>query len=416
MVGRLLYCICAVLVGQRVSATSDIWPEFRGTGGQGVSIATNVPVCWSATSNVAWKASVPGKGWSSPILAGGKIYLTTACEVAEKPDVSLRVICLSAVDGRTIWDVEAIRPLPSALRPGHAKNSLASPTPIIDGNRIYAHFGHMGTACLDLDGKVLWCQQNVKFSYVHGNGGSPVLAGSRLVFNCDGEYEPFVAALDPESGKVLWKTFRETTSKSKYAFSTPLVAGSGTSRQVISAGSGFVGGYDPTDGRELWRFRYGNGYSVVPRPVMSGELLFVSSGFDRARLYAISLHGAHGDITSGHAAWQYNRQVPLTSSMIVTGRELYFVSDSGIASCLEAQTGSVHWSMRLGGDFSASPVSAEGRIYFQNETGVGYVVRASPQFELISTNDLGEASLASYAVADNHLYIRTANHLWAIKK
>jgi outer membrane protein assembly factor BamB len=377
-------------------------------------MASNVPVCWSATSNVVWKVPVPGKGWSSPIVADGKIYLTTACEVVEKPGISLRVICLSAVDGKTIWDVEAIRPLPSGLKRGHSKSSLANPTPIIDHDRIYAHFGHLGTACLDLDGKVLWRQQNVKFSYVHGNGGSPVLTGSQLVFNCDGEYEPFVAALEADTGKVLWKTFRQTPSKNKYAFSTPLAVGSGANRQIISAGSGFVGGYGPADGRELWRFRYGEGYSVVPRPVMWGDLLFVSSGFDNARLIAITLNGARGDITSKHAAWHYSRQVPLTSSMIVAGQELYFVSDSGIASCLDAKTGTLHWSMRLGGDFSASPVCAEGRIYFQNETGVGYVVRASPQFELISKNDLGEAS--SYAVANNRLYIRTANHLWAIEK
>jgi outer membrane protein assembly factor BamB len=176
-----------------------------------------------------------------------------------------------------------------------------------------------------------------------------------------------------------------------------------------------VAGYDPADGHELWRFRYGNGYSVVPRPVLSGDLLFISSGFDIPILYAIRLDEASGDITAHNAAWSYTKQAPNTPSMLVAGRELYFVSDGGIASCLDSQTGAVHWSERLEGDFSASPILAEGRIYFQNEAGCGFVIKAGTRFDLMAKNDLGERSLASYAVADNQLFIRTADHLWAIK-
>jgi outer membrane protein assembly factor BamB len=184
---------------------------------------------------------------------------------------------------------------------------------------------------------------------------------------------------------------------------------------VVSAGSGFVAGYNPADGHELWRFRYGDGYSVVPRPVLSGDLLFISSGFDSPVLYAIRLDETRGDITKNNAAWSYAKQVPTTPSMLVAGRELYFVSDGGIASCLDSQTGAVHWSERLEGDFSASPIYAEGRIYFQNEAGAGFVIRAGTRFELMAKNDLRERSLASYAVADNQLFIRTVDHLWAIK-
>jgi outer membrane protein assembly factor BamB len=266
-----------------------------------------------------------------------------------------------------------------------------------------------------LDGKILWRQQEVKYSPVHGNGGSPLLVDSELVFSCDGLENPFVAALDAETGHIKWKTPRNTPAKLKFSFSTPLLVEWGASRQVVSAGSGLVAGYNPANGHELWRFRYGDGYSVVPRPVHSGDLLFISSGFDSPILYAIRLEGASGDITASHAAWSYAKQVPTTPSMLVVGRELYFVSDGGIASCLDSQTGAVHWKERLGGDFSASPVYAEGRIYFQNEAGTGFVVRAGTQFELISRNDLGERSLASYAVADNQLFIRTVDHLWAIK-
>jgi outer membrane protein assembly factor BamB len=394
---------------------ADSWPEFRGPGAQGISTATNVPVSWSATSNIAWKVDVPGKGWSSPVLADGKIYLTTACETEGSTEISLRVICVAAADGRTLWNVEAIHPDPSVVVPGHMKNSMASPTPIIQGDRLFAHFGHLGTACLTLDGKVLWRQQKIKYSPVHGNGGSPVLVDSELVFSCDGKDNPFVAALDAETGNVKWKTPRNTPATRKFSFSTPLVVDRGASKQVISAGSGFVAGYNPADGHELWRFRYGEGYSVVPRPVLAADLLFISSGFDSPILYAIRLDQASGDITARNRAWSYARQVPTTPSMLVVGRELYFVSDGGIASCLDWQTGKVHWSERLGGDFSASPVYAGGRIYFQNETGTGFVIKAGTGFEPISTNDLGERSLASYAVADNQLFIRTADHLWAIR-
>jgi outer membrane protein assembly factor BamB len=394
---------------------ADAWPEFRGPGAQGISTATNVPVNWSATSNIAWKVAVPGKGWSSPVLAGGKIYLTTACAVEGSSDVSLRVLCLSAADGRTLWNVEAIRPDPTAVVPGHMKNSMASPTPIIHGDRLFAHFGHLGTACLSLDGRIVWRQQQVKYSPIHGNGGSPLLVDSELIFSCDGRENPFVVALDAKTGRVNWKTPRHTAAKKTFSFCTPLLVERAGSRQVVLPGSGFVAGYDPASGQELWRFRYGEGFSVVPRPVVSGDLLFVSSGFDEPILYAIKLEDANGDITLTHAAWRYARQVPTTPSMLVVGRELYFVSDGGIASCLDAQTGAVHWIERLDGGFSASPICAEGRIYFQNESGVGFVIKAGTQFELLAKNDLGERSLASYAVADNQLFIRTADHLWAVK-
>jgi len=300
-------CFFLLVICARDGMTADAWPEFRGPGAQGISTATNVPVRWSASNNIAWKVAVPGKGWSSPVLADGKIYLSTACETEGSPEVSLRVLCLSAADGRTFWDVEAIHPDASDLTPGHMKNSLASSTPIIHGGRLFAHFGHMGTACLTLDGKVLWRQQEVKYSPKHGNGGSAVLVGSALVFNCDGTNDPFVAALDAETGHVNWKTPRDSTARNKFSFSTPLVVGRGTSRQVVSAGSGFVAGYDPANGRELWRFRYGNGYSVVPRPVLSNGLLFISSGFDVPILYAIRLDEASGDITSNNMAWSYTK-------------------------------------------------------------------------------------------------------------
>jgi outer membrane protein assembly factor BamB len=394
-------------------ARAEDWPQFRGPTGQGISTAVDVPVEWSATKNIAWKIDVAGQGWSSPVLADGRIYLTTAIG-AGTASVSLRVLCIDAHDGKTIWDVEAFKPDPAAVLVMHKKNSAASATPIIADGKLYVHFGPLGTAALDLSGKVLWRQTSLKFFPLHGNGGSPVLLGDELIFNCDGVGSPYVAALDARTGDVKWKTPRNTTAKMTFSFCTPLVIDVGGVTQVISPGSGFVGAYDPADGHELWRVKYGEGYSIVPRPVFSGGLLFLSSGFNTPILYAIKPEGAKGDATATNIAWTQRKGAPCTPSVLAAGDEIYAVSDNGLAVCADARTGKLHWSHQLSGGFSASPVLAEGRVYFQNEAGKGFVVKAEKQFSLVSENDLEERSLASYAVADHALFIRTEKHLWKI--
>jgi outer membrane protein assembly factor BamB len=390
------------------------WPEFRGPTGQGHSPAGRVPVRWSATENVAWQVPVPGAGWSSPVLVAGRLYLTTAVSAGDEANLSLRVLCLDATDGKVRWDTEVFTP----ARPGsrHGKNGFASPTPIARDGRLYVHFGHLGTACLDLAGQVLWRQADLGYSPVHGNGGSPALVGDRLFFSCDGAENPFVVALDAKSGKKLWQTVRDTPAKRKFSFSTPLAIEVDGRSQVISPGSGAVCAYDPADGRELWRARYGEGYSVITRPVFGHGLLFVSSSYDRPVVYAVRPAGAQGDVTDSHVAWTHAKGAPNTPSTILVGDELYFVSDAGIATAVEAKTGKVRWSERLGGDFSASPVFADGRLYFQNETGTGYVVKPGQTYELLAKNDLGERTLASYAVDDGALFIRGEKHLFRIGK
>jgi outer membrane protein assembly factor BamB len=265
----------------------------------------------------------------------------------------------------------------------------------------------MGTAALDLSGKVLWKQTSIDYPSVHGNGGSPALVDGLLVFNCDGATDPFVVALDASSGEVKWKTPRNTHAKSQFSFSTPLVIKVEGVEQLISPASGFVGAYEPKSGKEIWRVDYEEGYSVIPRPVFAHGLLFVASGYDRSVIYAV-------DPVKKEAAWTQAKGAPNTPSMLVVGDELFVVSDSGIASCFDAKTGEAHWTERLGGGFSASPVSADGKIYFQNEEGVGYVVKAAKTYELLAKNELGERSLASPAVLDNTILIRTAIHLWKI--
>lgn len=392
------------------------WPQFRGPTGQGVSAAANVPIQWSATEHVAWKIEVPGRGWSSPVLSKGRLYLTSAETTADSPDVTLHALCLDAANGHVIWDTEVFHPDPSGPAAMHRKNSPASGTPIVTNDRLYVHFGHMGTAALDLAGKVVWRQNDLAYAPVHGNGGSPALVDGMLVFSCDGQKDPFVAALDAATGKLRWQTPRNSQSKKQFAFSTPLAIEVGGVKQIISPGPGIVGAYDPKDGHEIWRVDYGQGYSVVPRPVFSHGLLYLSSSFDRPTFYAIKPEGAKGDVTATNVAWTQSKGAPHTASAVVVGDEVYFVADSGIATCADAATGTVYWSERLGGDFSASPIAAEGRVYFQNETGVGTVVKAGKTFEVLAKNDLGERSLASYAPADGTLFIRTEGHLWKIAR
>ncbi|MBI3880030.1 MAG: PQQ-binding-like beta-propeller repeat protein [Verrucomicrobia bacterium] len=393
------------------------WPEFRGPTHDGLSTERGLPISWSATNgapmkNIAWKIPLPGGGWSSPVVVKGKIYLTTAVSETGQSGLSLRVLCLDAKRGGTLWNTEVIHREEGVKH--HRKNSDASPTPIIEGDRLYAHFGHYGTACLDLAGKVVWKNTELEYSPVHGNGGSPALTPRALVFSCDGRDAPFVVALDKLTGKVLWKTARVTDAKKKFAFSTPLVIQAGNRTEVISPGSGAVCAYDPQTGKELWRARYGEGYSVVPRPVFGHGLLFLSSGFDQPVLLAIRPGGA-GDVTDSHVAWKLDKGAPKSPSPLLVGNELYLVSDAGIASCVDAKTGAVHWSERLGGDFSASPIYADGKVYFQNETGTGYVVAAEKQFKLLAQNALGEKTLASYAAADGALFIRGEANLYRVQ-
>jgi outer membrane protein assembly factor BamB len=392
------------------------WLEFRGPSGLGIAADGSYPTDWSTTKNVAWKEPIPGRGWSSPIVCRGRVFLTTAVPVqgSANHDQSLRALCLDGKTGKVVWDHEVFVLDGKKAPPIHGKNSHASPTPVTDGRRLFVHFGHQGTACLDLDGKVLWRSTEVTYQPVHGSGGSPVLVDDALVFSCDGSDKQFVVALDCQSGKLLWQTDRKCTYYKKFSFSTPLVIEVKGRKQVVSAGSGAVCAYDPATGREIWRVRY-DGYSVVPRPVFGHGLVYVSSAFERATLLAIRPDG-QGDVTETHVAWTIGKGAPHNPSPLLVGDELYLVSDQGLASCLDAVTGKVHWQERLGGTYSASPLYAGGKVYFQDEAGTGVVVKAGTRFERLAQNALDEPALASYAAADGALFIRTEKHLYRIQE
>jgi outer membrane protein assembly factor BamB len=296
----------------------------------------------------------------------------------------------------------------------HAKNGVASPTPVLAGDRLYCHFGHLGTAALDLKGNMLWKQTTLSYQPRHGNAGSPVVVGDLLIFSCDAAEDPFVVGLDRKTGDIRWKTPRNTTAVKTFSFSTPTVIENDGAMQVVSPGSGFVAAYNPQDGKELWRVRYGEGYSVVPRPVFANGLLFVSSGFERPTLLAINPKGATGDATDTHVAWSATKGAPLTPSMLAVGDELYAVSDNGVVTCFNSRTGEVLWTQRLGGNFSASPVFADGHIYFQSEDGVTHVVQSGKKYKSLATNDIEERTLATLVPADGAIFMRSESHLWRI--
>jgi outer membrane protein assembly factor BamB len=408
-------CFHAPLASLIILVTSLVraedWPEFRGPTGQGHSTAKNVPIEWGKDKNKVWQQETPGLGWSSPVVVNGRVYLTTA--VSAKGDFSLEALCLDAKTGAVLWEKQVFRENGKTAPAIHSKNSHASPTPLVQGDRLYVHFGHMGTACLDLSGKIIWRNNDLRYNPVHGNGGTPILVEDKLIFSCDGGDQAFVVALNRASGKQVWRTDRHNDPPKKFSFSTPLLITVNDKKQVISPGSEAVMAYDPATGREIWRVRY-RGYSVIPRPAFAHGLLFISTSYDSPTLLAIRPDGT-GDVTKTHIAWSMRQNAPHTPSVLVVGDELYMVSDDGIASRLDAKTGKIHWQERLGGEFSASPVYAAGRIYFQTEDGVGIVVKAGKQFEVLARNPLEERSLASYAVADDALFIRTAKRLYCFQ-
>jgi outer membrane protein assembly factor BamB len=392
------------------------WTEFRGPTGQGLVRDGGLPLEWGPVKNVVWKQAIPGSGWSSPVVHRGRVYLTTSVPVPDSPpaDRGLQALCLDAATGEVLWRTEIFRQVGATAPKVHTKNSHASPTPLTDGERLYVHFGHQGTAALDLDGKILWQNRDLRYTPVHGNGGSPILVGELLVFSGDGSDQQFIVALDRKTGKVRWKTERKTEAVKKFSFSTPLLITVNGREQIISPGSDVVCALDPQTGAEIWRVRY-DGYSVIPRPVYGHGLVFICTGYERPHLLAIRPDG-QGDVTASQITWTSLRAVPHTASLLLVSEELYMVSDLGVATCLDAKTGNVHWQQRLGGNYSASPVHAAGRIYFQSEEGTGTVVKAGRKFEILARNPMSERTLASYAAVDGALFLRTEEHLYRFEE
>jgi outer membrane protein assembly factor BamB len=398
----LMFSIGTALPAQK-PAEPD-WPQFRGPDGQGHSTARNLPLTWNETENVRWKIAVPGLGWSSPVIRGDQIWLTTAVDAGR----SLRALCLDRMNGKVLHDVEVFaNNTPVQLTP---PNSHASPTPILEGDRLYVHFGTYGTACLTTDGKILW-KTKLKYTSYYGPSSTPVLFEDLLIATCQGSDVHYTAALDKRTGAERWKQSHEGRNSE----ATPLVIRTSKGDQLVCNLAERVVAYDPKTGKELWSVEQGDNYAQVPRPVSGHGLVFVCGGYFSPVLHAIRPDG-RGDITKTHVVWSTHKAVPQNPSPLLVGDELYLVTDKGIASCLDARTGKLHWQERLGGGFYASPTYADGRIYFLAQEGVMTVVAAGTTYRRLAVNRLEGRTLASPAMVGRAIYLRTDKHLYCLEK
>lgn len=400
---RLIFPFVLALFSLHLRA--EDWPQFRGPTGQGHSAEGDLPLEWSESRSIIWKTPVPGSGWSSPVVAGGLVWVTTS---VRQSGTSLRAVAFDVASGREVVNTEVFKLGTTALL--NPKNSFASPTPVVESDRVYVHFGADGTAALTTAGAVVWKTQ-LPYQSQHGNGGSPILYDDLLIVSCDGADAAYVVALDKRTGKVRWKRHRRYPWDQ--AYTTPLVIRVGERDEVVSVGAFRAAAYDPRTGREVWRVSYADGFSNVPRPVYGHGLVYIATGFQQPSLLAVRVGGT-GDVTRTHVAWRLDRGVPYTPSPLLVGEHLYIVSDIGIAACLDARTGEARWRERLPGNYSASPIFADGRIYFQSEAGVTTVIAPGAAFRKLATNPLDGVTLASIAVSGGSLFIRSDRDLYRI--
>jgi outer membrane protein assembly factor BamB len=393
---------------------ADNWPEFRGPHGNGHADALGLPIRWSETEHIKWKTFIHDKGWSSPVIWGNQVWLTTATEDGKQ----LFALCLDRETGKILHDRKLFEVAKPGFCPPH--NSYASPTPVIEAGRVYVHFGSYGTACLDTaTGQTIWARRDLPCDHFRAPGSSPILYGDLLFISFDGFDQQYVVALDKTTGQTRWKRPRNLdygtdSGDLKKAFSTPALISVGGTTQLVSPSAVATLAYDPASGRELWKVYHG-GMNAAARPVFGQGLVFVSTGeVVPFRLLAIRPDG-QGDITKSHVAWKQNRGIPARSSLLLVDDLLYMANENGVASCLEARTGQVVWQQRLEGEYDASPVYADGHIYFFNDRGTSHVLQPGREPKILARNRLDEGCRASPAVAGKALYVRTKTHLYRIE-
>jgi outer membrane protein assembly factor BamB len=433
-----MFLLVVVLLSSKLSANE--WRQFRGPDGQGrAADAKNLPKTWSETENVVWKAEVPGRGWSSPVFAGPTIWLTTAVEhgmseeeqekaraakLANNPiakqmklydKVTLHAIGLNAATGKIECDIELFQV--KDLEAIHSLNSFASPSPVLDGPLLFCHFGELGTACVNTETREIVWKQHLPSKHSVGPGSSPIVHHDLFIVPCDGIDQQYVIGLNKMTGEKVWKTNRPPLAGDNgdfhKSFSTPLLVNDGSRDQVIIPGAQWVVAYDPRDGYEIWKVRHGNGFSNVPRPVAGHGIVYICTGFMNPQVWAIGLDG-RGDVTESHVKFKVAKQVPATPSPVLVGDQLYFITDQGVATSVNALTGETIWSKRIPGNFSSSPLFADGKIYFSNHEGKTTVLRPGREFDEIAVNSLDGQLMASPAVLDESLIFRSQSHLYRI--
>ena len=404
-----------VCVGWGLFAANE-WPQFRGPVGDGQTTSRNLPLTFTEDQNVVWQVDIPGQGWSSPVVSEGMIWMATATDEGK----SLRAIAVDRKTGALRHNVELFQV--AAPEPIHALNSHASPTPVIEDGRVYFFFGMYGAAALDSrTGEVLW--KNTDLPHDHGKNGpgsSPILWRDLLILNCDGTVHRYVTALNKKTGKTVWRTERSNgadlegkVGDLKKAYHTPTVIRVNDRDELISMGAFRLGGYDPATGKELWYVDI-PGFSNVTRPVYGHGLIYLATGFMKPEFWAIR-PGGSGDVSATHVAWKVTRQAPQKPSPVLIGNEVYMVADNGIVTCMDAREGTIHYSERLGGEFSASPLVMGDRIYFFDQAGKVTVLAAGKKFEVLGTSSLGDGFMASPAVAGDSLILRSKSKLYRVE-
>ena len=405
-----------------LAARAD-WPAFRGPTHDGqVPGAAGLPLTWSEQENVVWKTAIPEKGWCTPVIQGGKIWLTSAT-----PDgKDYFAFSVDAATGRILTQAKLFHcDQPEPL--GNAVNCYAAPSSTIEPGRVYVHFGSYGTACLDTaDGKVLWQRNDLPCRHYRGPSSSLVLFEDLLILTLDGADVQYHAALDKRTGKTVWKTDRsvawnDADSKSKFAkdgdlrkaHSTPLLVTVQGRPLLLSAGAKAAYGYDPRTGREIWRVQYPAAWSAAPMPLYRDGLAFFVTGHGKTEIIAVRADG-QGDVTATHIAWRYDSMVPKTASPILVDDLLYMISDDGLVTCLEAATGQQVWRQRLPEKYAASPIHAAGRLYFCNQKGQTTVLQPGRTCTILATNTLENGLMASPAVDGDALILRTKTHLYRL--
>lgn len=407
--------LAAGIIWSGCTARADAnWPQFRGPHGNGHVDAKKLPLTWSETNNVTWKTAIHDLGWSSPVAWGNQIWVTTATEDGR----SLFAVCVDSDTGKIVHDLKVF----DTEKPEHVAsvNSYASPTPVIETGRLYAHYGTYGTACLDTTtGRTLWTRRDLNCDHHEGPGASPLLHQNLLILTVDGRDVQYVVALDKTTGKTVWKTNR-SVDYSPYpincrkAFCTPIVIEVGRRQQLFSPGAKAMIAYDPITGEELWKARY-NGWSMTPRPLFGQGLLFVITDYERPELWAVRPDGS-GDVTDTHVAWKITKDMPGTSSLLLIDDLLYMVNDPGYALCVEAKTGAIVWRERLKGKHSASAIYGQGRIYFFSEKATTTVLQAAREFKVLAENQLDDRLMATPAVVENSIILRTRTHLYRLEE
>jgi outer membrane protein assembly factor BamB len=430
----LLFAVFAFAIGNAGRAD---WPEFRGPNSNGhvqaesATEPVGLPLTWSETENVRWKTPIPHKGWSTPVVMDGQIWLTTATEDGRE----YSALCVDAETGEVVHNKHLFHhDNPEPL--GNPLNCYAAPSPAIESGRVYVHFGSYGTACLDTkSGDVLWKREDLPCRHYRGPSSSVVRFENLVILTFDGVDQQYTAALDKQTGDTVWKVDRDVEwndqnfdgqderavkrirdGDHRKAHCTPLIVTlpSG-STQMISPGAKSAFAYDPRSGDEIWRVTYDD-FSVAPRPIYRDGILYMVTGITHPELWAIRL-GATGNLTdSDSILWRLNAGVAKTASPLLIDGLIYMISDDGIVNCVDAETGDEVWKKRIGGAVASSPIYADGRIYFSDQEGETTVIKPGRKFEELAVNVLDDGCMASPAVAGSALYLRTKSHLYRIEE